>query len=460
VPLDYRFGSSFICFLAILSLLFYLNGAPIIDQDTSRYVPAIPNLQLQYGYMPVHGSLLPQIANWLPAGLLGLTGIVMLQILFVSYSMARLAQCVSRTLGISQWRRFLFVFAAAISLVSFAPFVSLLIASEAGSMSSYAIVVALLLGTPVVATDILLLSICAAYHPSTMPITFGLLTIFALRAWLKKQSFLRVVTIVSACFMASAAMDKAAFKYYHPNEARMEASFVGAIILNYYYFVAESACQRDPASLICNSPWKDIIQQRRRPERYQPGVFLWGPDKIVHRGVGDRSSRDGKFALSEFEQISKSLIHEALRLVPSRFFTFIEISTPRVVALFRQNTFDHFYGPYHDWWKESFFVTRIRRSPWLGIWCSSVKFSQVFLLAALLVLCRKKIATTSALSDLLFTLGSLYVINLIFMGVTGTAVSRYHYKAFFCLTVMNVALLWELLAGWGRQQGERGLSRG
>jgi hypothetical protein len=39
----------------------------------------------------------------------------------------------------------------------------------------------------------------------------------------------------------------------------------------------------------------------------------------------------------------------------------------------------------------------------------------------------------------------LYSVNLVFMGTFSSAVSRYHYRAFFLLTVTNHILLWQIV---------------
>lgn len=446
-PRDRIFLSAHILFFISLSALFLVNGAPIVDQDTSRYVPLIPNVPLSYGSVPVHGSVIPQVLNWVPAYLFGLRGIVLLHIVFVSYSMAKLTQAVATILCVSKSGMFSLFFTTVICLFSFIPFITLLITSEAGSMSSFAVIAALLLGSPVTIADLLILIACSAYHFSTIPIALTLLCLFVLRSWFKERTFPRITVVILGCMLTSTLIDKAIFRVAHPHQPRMQASFLGAIILNYYPLIVESACQRDPSLLVCNPPWREIIEQRRRPYRYQPGMFLWGGGKIVHRGFGDRSDPNNKIPLATFEEISKVLTLEAVRIFPFNLISYLEISVPRVVALFNQNTIDHFYGPEFPWRKNSFFIKRIRNEPSFATWCGCVKVAQLVLLPLLLFACWRNLTTSTRLSDLVFVLALTYVLNLTFMGVTGTAVSRYHYRAFFCLTALNATLLWIFISG-------------
>ena len=449
---DRFFWWAFLGFALVILITYAWNGGPILDQDTGRYTPRYPGVfpSWEGPGAPTFGSVLPFFVNTLPVKYFSHAGIVAINALVICYSFARLASALIRFLEPQNPIAMLVLFVMTISTLTFAPLMAIMVVSESASMGCFALLYAVILNRRVRVPDGIVLLLFSNYHAANIAvlvITLAIASIVHIAAFKRTPVALLLATVL---VLLSSALDRTLFSYYNGTRPRMEASFLGSIILNYYPFVADRACEGAPDMPICKPPLRDFIAAKRDPVTYELGKFLWGSTSIVERGSTPRTPTSLKMSIPEFEDVSKTLVTTTLQLIPSEASQLASISMPRIAALFRQNVL-YRYNP-RRMHNERFETSACRRwfceSTMFDTYSSVVKSSQIFLLPLLMIFCltrRPAVFLSAKTLYLMLPAVCLYFSNLVLMGVIGTAVSRYHYKAFFLLTLVDLLLVWIFL---------------
>lgn len=445
------------CALIMVVLLFatyWIVGHPILDQDTRRYLPGdIPGIDgWRYGRVPWHGSVIPQFVNYLPVKLFGHAGVVSINILLISYSLAHLFSSIRRYLHPRKPLLFLFFYCFSLLLLSFTPILAVSIVSEPLTLACFALIFSITIANGLNIIDAGILFTFSAYHPSNIPVFLVSLGIIFLLNLTRSRSISTIPLVLCLLILSSNMLDKLLYHEFGEDRTRIQASFIGAIIINYYPFVLESACQDRPEMKICAQQVRDFIAANRRPLVYQPGRFLWGGSRIFIDSdkVPDNYQTSPLIMLSEFESTSRFLMQKFILLSGYYGLEYFRISLIRISALFNQNRIVNFNFRSNinlglPQTQMSFLFTDNKIFFDL---CTFIKTSQLILIVILLFVhwgLRHQSRLRKFPSKIISTGLLLYFSNLAFMGVAATAVTRYHYRAFFILTVLILVLLWELI---------------
>jgi hypothetical protein len=448
-----RFFSAFGILFVGLVVLLLINGFPIVDQDSARYHAwnIIPGAKSPLTlHVPIHGAVMPQLLNWVPSVWGGVWGIALLNILVVSYCFGRLFSATIEKINVGQPRVALGLMICGFFIASFAPFLAISILSEGLTMSVFALVWAILIKNRFSLLDISFLLLFGGYHSSNAPVVFAALGGFLLFDLFRRQKYF-LIPLLLVIIWASVKIDRKLFEYANPNSVRLESSFLGAILINYYGFVYDAACADLPTIKICSPRLRNFIAQNRTPQIYQPGQFLWGQTRIVNsynHGEAKLTSEE-MVSVSEFETFSKYLLFKALTLVPRDLFLFLEVSISRISALFWQSKLvlenSYVVSRYGEGLITSLCYAGVCSSSPIHTLSNLVKLQALWLLPLLLGFAYFKRRDQLSANGRWIVMGLvLYLANLVLLGLTATAVSRYHYRTFFILTTLEVFLLYSL----------------
>lgn len=452
-----------LCFVALelfFAVTLVLIENPILDQDSARYIDgSLPHLTgWKFGLIPWHGTVLPLFANYWPARLFRYEGVVIFNSLVASYGLSHLFAVLTSALRIRARGLFLSLYLTTIAVASFTPLVCMMIESEPVTLGIFALVLSVTLSKRCCLLDLAILGIFSAYHTSNIIVLGIFLSIVLAWSLVRERGFAMLVSLMLLCLATSHGIDRALIRSYGEGRTRLEASFVGAIILNYYPFVLQRLCEEQTDLRICRPQTREFIERKRTPEIYQPGRFLWASDKLYILPSKNPNApemhhvqRDWPvISISEFEESSRTLAFTAVRLIPDRLGDYLSISLRRIEALFWQNQVVHYnfiknrnldlsHGPLHFIFEEKGALDSFSTTLKLVYLTLIPLFSVVAILLPDPRQTRPTVLRICALG--LF----LYLANLVVMGTLGTAVSRYHYRAFFILSVILLSLVWHVV---------------
>lgn len=455
-----------ICFTALASLLaltLIVIEHPILDQDSARYIDgSLEHLTgWKFGLVPWHGTVLPLFVNYWPARLFRYEGVVIFNSLVVVYGLSHLFAVLNDVLRIKAHGLFLVLYLTTIAVMSFTPLICMMIESEPITLGIFALTLSITIARKCCLLDLAILALFSAYHTSNIIVLGVFLSALLVWSLARERGFAVLISMMLLCLLTSHAIDRSLIRSYGEGRTRLEASFVGSIILNYYPFVLQRLCEEHTDLRICRPQTRAFIEQKRTPEIYQPGRFLWASDKLYILPSHDPKApemhdvqRDWPvISISEFEQSSRLLAFTAIRLIPGHLGDYLSISLRRIRALFWQNqlvnynyirnrNLDLSHGPLHFIFDE--------KGP-LDSFSTTLKLVYLTLipLFSVVALLLPDPRRTRPIVLRICALGlSLYLTNLLVMGTLGTAVSRYHYRAFFILSVLLLCIVWHVVGAF------------
>ena len=244
----------------LLMIIFFgtlaLNGYPIIDHDSQRYVPALLG-SAPFSLSPQRASIIPYLLNIIPYKTCGLFGIVSLSIVVMSGALALLLRELSKVMVSEEWRRaFCLGGVVVLGVFSFLPVVAISILSEPWSVVALSLAWIILMRGACSLWCAFALCVCSATHPSNAVIIGSALLVSFLVSSQRSISTGagrgRLALLVVASLLIGVMADRALFLATQGDSPRMRSSFVGGAILNFYPRVFEDYCAETPESKLCD----------------------------------------------------------------------------------------------------------------------------------------------------------------------------------------------------------------
>lgn len=430
-----------------------LNGFPIIDHDSQRYLPTLIGTT-PFSLSPQRAALIPLLLNEVPFRLFGIMGIPIFAILMMSWALTLLLQELARVFVNQPHRRRFFCLygVMVVALLSFLPVLAISVLSEPWSVVAFSLVFVVLLSRKISVSVALALFLTGASHSTNLIILSVAVLVSLVLSGLDREH-LKVSFIVLALLVGGGTLDRGLFLYTQGESPRVRYSFVGAAILNFYPKVYEDFCGHVPNSLLCRQDLKEFVTRNQRPEDYSKSRFLWSPTKICKDLPGaDGVPHDAMISLDDYERESAAMVG-FIAGHPIRYGSYIlGIVARKITALFSQS--DFYAHPYNlsidsvrEPWASSLVVRSINKSPVILVLCTLSRIvvvgSLVVMIGAVFVRGRWSALSQPQRTALVLAI-VIYAANLFIYGSIEATLSRYHYRAYFFIPLIAYALAWRM----------------
>lgn len=450
-----RFYETFAIWLSLVGIFLVtlaVNGYPIIDHDSQRYLPTLigpPTFSLS----PQRASIIPLLLNEVPFRPFGIMGIPIFTSIVMAWALTLFLRELARVFVDEPLRgRFCLWGVVIVALLSFLPVTVISVLSEPWSVIAFALALTCFLSRTVSWPLASALLLAGASH-STNVIIIGAAALASTILSRFDRDSLKVSLIVVVILVSGSVLDRALFTLTEGHSPRVRYSFVGAAILNFYPKIYDDFCGHSPDSLLCRQTLRDFVTRNRRPLDYSKSRFLWSPTRICRDLPGVAALPDeAMISLEDYERESAAIVRFAAR-DPLAYGPYIlGIVSRKIAALFmRSDVYSHPYNlTVHSVrapWEASLMVRSSGKSPDVMFACSLSRLLVLglFILGVMWLLLRRGLdGLSQSQRDAIVLVAVMYVTNLLIYGSIEAALSRYHYRAYFLLPLITYALLLRL----------------